>query len=88
MVILGVVIPGRGVRKIVRGYLKLQDVSLYIHTATIFALSIEEGGTYSELVCMGINILLYMFVLIYVYKYVCMCICMCIFPQKNIEGLL
>ncbi|WP_404982601.1 hypothetical protein [Capnocytophaga granulosa] len=27
----------------IHGHLKLQDVSLYIHTATIFALSIEEG---------------------------------------------
>lgn len=77
-----------GVMNFLHGHLKLQDVSLYIQP-TIFALSIEEeGGTYSELVCMGINILLYMFILIYLYKYVCMCICMYVFLQKNIEGLL
>ena len=84
-------------RKIVHGYpwgdefptwLFAGARCVFVYTADIFALSIEEGGTYSELVCMGINILLYMFVLIYVYKYVCMCICMYIFPQKNIEGLL
>lgn len=46
------------------------------------------GGTYSELVCMGINILLYIFILIYVYKHVCICICMYVFIHKNIEGLL
>ena len=79
------VIPG--VMNFLHGYLQVQDVSLYIQP-TIFALSIEEGGTYSELVCMGINILLYIFILMYVYKYINIYIYRYIFSYKNIVGLL
>lgn len=86
----------RGVRKIVHGYPWGDEFPtwsfevarcVFVYTYSRPSLP-SRGGTYSELVCMGINILLYMFILIYVYKHICMCICMYIFPQKNIEGLL
>jgi hypothetical protein len=75
-----------GVMNFLHGHLKLQDVSLYIHTADHLCPLYRGGGTYSELVCMGINILLYIFILIYVYKHVCMCVCMCVFIYKNMAG--
>lgn len=89
---------GEGVRKIVHGYPWGDEFPAWSFEVArcVFVYTYNDhlcplywgGGTYSELVCMGINILLYMFILIYVYKHICMCICMYIFPQKNIEGLL
>ena len=92
------VIQGQGVRKIVHGYPWGDDfptwsfevarcVFVYTYSDHLCPLY-RGGGTYSELVCMGINILLYIFILIYVYKHVCICICMYVFIHKNIEGLL
>lgn len=79
------VIPG--VMNFLHGHLKLQDVSLYIHTADHLC-PLEGEHTRNLYVWEYINLLLYIFILIYVYKHVCMCICMYVFLQKNIEGLL
>lgn len=90
----------RGVRKIEHGYPWGDEfptwsfevarcVFVYTYSHHLCPLY-RGGGTYSELVCMGIyifiNILLYIFILIYLYKYVCMCICMYVFIYKNMAG--
>ena len=83
---------GEGVRKIVHGYPWGDEFPtwsfeiarcVFVYTKDNLCPLYRGGGTYSELVCMGIyifiNLLLYIFILIYLYKYVCMCICMYVF---------
>lgn len=91
--------PGRGgVRKIVHGYPWGDEFPTWLFAGArcVFVYTYSDhlcplyrgGGTYSELVCMGINILLYIFILMYVYKYINIYIYRHIFSYKNIVGLL
>ena len=86
----------RGVRKIVHGFPRGDEFPtwsfevarcVFVYTYSRPSLP-SRGGTYSELVCMGINILLYIFILMYVYKYINIYIYRYIFSYKNIVGLL
>lgn len=75
----------KGVMNFLHGYLQVQDVSLYIHTADHLC-PLEGEHTRNSYVWEYINLLLYIFILIYVYKHVCMCICMYVFIYKNMAG--
>ena len=88
----------RGVRKIVHGYPWGDEFPTWLFAGArcVFVYTADHlcppyrggGGTSSELVCLGINILLYMFILMYVYKYINIYIYKSIFSYKNIVGLL